>query len=324
MTVLEDAIAALQPGDAADVPDGQQSAFTEADLSWQSAFHHDDLHGLIHLMGKPANTNMAWKHQAYDIGANTWGVISSGQWNNPGHIFGATALDHETGDLLQVRGGAHKGSTADQYRRAGWWQHAAQAWGYTTSDILPVTLPMESHSSGAAWHPNLYGAGDGGLVWANPTRTYFWRKSTGVSESVAHGDIGRSPGVGVYWPHLDAVIVGGAFGKPLGMVVVGGIPVVMLLAVPPISTMARPLTYGEIFGSLHVSPSDPSKMQIIERSAGYRVFETSDGLDWQEVGQHAFQTTSPFAVCSLRGDLGAYWAVGRKGAAHYSKLWRPI
>lgn len=323
--LLEPACALLSPGESIAFLSGVQWAFSEADIAWQSAFYHDDLHGLVHLMGKPANQHGSWKHQIFNAATSRWTTVSSGMWDNPGHIFGGMTMDPSTGDVFQVRGGAHEGSSSDQHRRAGWWQYSTQVWSYTTADIHPPTLPLESHPSGAAYHPDLYGPGDGGLVWANPTRTCFWRKSANVSESVTHPDFGRSPGIGAYWPARNAVVYGGAFGNSLGMVEPngGGTPRVSALGPPPIPTMGRVLTFGEVFGSLHVNPNNPEQLVIIERSVPYRVFVSGDGANWREAGTHPFTTADPFVVCSLRGGLGAFWAIGRARNRHTSTLWKP-
>ena len=54
-TTLAQACSTLAVGSSVAFSGGAQSAFSEADLAWQTAFYHDDAHGFVHLMGKPAN-----------------------------------------------------------------------------------------------------------------------------------------------------------------------------------------------------------------------------------------------------------------------------
>src|SRR5690606_27998082 len=119
------------------------------------------------------------------ITENRWVVVAKGMWNNPGHIYGNTAFDQTTGDLYQIRGGANS-SANDHHLRAGWWKFATKDWGYTTTDIYGGSEGIVSHANGAAYHPNLYGPGDGGLIWETQFRTCFWRKSTGAVQNIGH------------------------------------------------------------------------------------------------------------------------------------------
>lgn len=319
---LAEACAALAPGQAADFPAGAQSAYSEADLAWQTAFYHDDQHGLIHLMGKPANADTSWKHQYYTVATGAWTVVSTGMWDNPGHIYGNMTIDPLTGDVYQVRGGADFSSGRDMYRRAGHWKYSTRAWGYTTNDIYSGAF--ESHANGVCFHPNLYGPGNGGLIWDTQQRMCFWRKDNGAVSEVSHGFLGEKEGIGEYWPARDKAIIGGADGGALALVSPngGGTPIVTAVARPPITTAGNSDSGSGGFGSLHVHPGNPDKLMIVERGGSRRVFTSTDGNSWSSAGTHPF-TQFPYVVCSLKGNLGALLAVGRSGSSHISKLWKP-
>ena len=107
---LAQACGSLSAGQSTDFSSAGQSAFNEADLAWQTAFFHDELHGLIHLMGKPANADDQWKHEYYTVATNKWTVVGTSMWDNPGHIYGNFTMDPLTGDVFQQR------STGDPVR----------------------------------------------------------------------------------------------------------------------------------------------------------------------------------------------------------------
>jgi hypothetical protein len=314
--------AALTPGASSSFNAGAQSAFSQADLEWQTAFYHDDLHGLVQLMGKPANADTSWKHQYYDTATGQWTVVSNGMWNNPGHIYGNLSIDWTTGDIFQQRstGGS------DHPRQAAWWKYATRSWGFAPPTSNIYSGAMETHANGLAFHPNLYGPGDGALIWNEQANIHFWRKSTNTVQTVgySYGSYGDKEGIGEYWPAKDIVVIGGSAGGANAVVAPngGGTPKVTNVGAPPISTAGHSDSGSGGFGSLHVHPLDPNRLIIIERGGSRRVFVSTDGDAWANAGTHPF-TRRPYVVCSLRGGLGCLWAIGRDSSGQISTLWKP-
>lgn len=319
---LAKACAAIAAGESANFALGGQTEFDNADLAWQTNFHHDDRHGLIHLMGKPANANRSWHHQQYNIADNKWTVVARGMWNNFGHIHGSFTIDHATGDLFQWRGGMDSARN-DHYRRAGWWKYETKMWGYVPVDIFDGTLA--SHPNGGAFHPNLYGNGDGGLILGQAAYTLFWRKRNDAVENIPHerNAYGPTMGVGVYWPAKDVALMGGSRGGALLQVSPNGgrTPTVRSLGVPPIGLAGDSHITGRNFGSLHVHPANPDKLLIVE-TIGPRAWTSTNGTDWTQIDNHPF-TEMPRVICSLRGGLGALWCIARSRQRHASVLWKP-
>lgn len=319
---LGDACAALGVGQSADFGAGAQSGFSQEDLEWQTAFYHDDLHGLIHLMGKPANADTSWKHQYYDTAAGKWTIVSNGMWNNPGHIYGNFTMDWMTGDVYQQRstGGS------DHPRQAAWWQYSKRAWGFAPPSGSIYSGAMETHANGVAFHPNLYGPGDGALIWNEQANIHFWRKSTNTVQTVsyAYGTYGSKEGVGEYWPALDIAVLGGADGGANAIVSPngGGTPKVTNVGRPPVDTAGHSDSGSGGFGSMHVHPGDPGRLLILERGGSHRVWTSTDGDTWKSAGSHPF-TRRPVVICSLRNGLGCLWAIGRDSSGQISTLWRP-
>jgi hypothetical protein len=322
-STLAQACASLGSNQSVEFPSGANTGFNEAEISWETAFYHDDVNGLCQLMAKPANADRAWSHAYYTLATGTWARGGSGMWDNSGHIYGNFTMDFTTGDVFVSR--ATQGSDAP--RRLRWYKRVQGNW----NSVAPVNQDiysgaMENHANGIGYHPNLYGPGDGGAIWNEQANVHFWRKSTDGRESVgyAYGTYGEKEGANCYHPGLNAVFVGGSNGGDLMRVTpnssAGGRPVVTNMGRPPISTGGHSHESGSNFGSLHVHPGNPSKLMIVE-TAGSRVYTSTNGSTWTQAGNHPFGKT-PRVVCSLRGGLGCLWAVGHNGSA-FSTLWKP-
>jgi hypothetical protein len=314
---LTQACASLSAGQSTDFSSGGQSAFNEADLAWQTSFHHDDLHGLVHLMGKPANADDQWKHEYYTLATNRWTVVGTSMWDNPGHIYGNFTMDPLTGDVFQQRSTGGR----DHPRQLAWWKFATKIWGFGPPSGEIYSGAMETHANGVAFHPNLYGPGDGGAVWNEQAIIHCWRKSTNAIQhlSYSYGATGEKESAAVYWPSQNKVIIGGANGSSLCSISPngGGTPILTMLSRPPITTGGHSHESNSNFGSLHVHPGNPSKLLIVE-TVGQRAYTSTNGTSWTQVSNHPF-TAEPRVVCSLRGGLGALWAI----APGYSRLWKP-
>jgi hypothetical protein len=325
---LAGSCSALSSGQSRDFSNGAQSSFSQADVEWESAFYHDDAHGLVHLMGKPANQDQGWKHQYFDVSTDRWTVVGSGMWDNPGHIYGNFTMDFATGDCYVTRGGADYPSGRDFARRARCWKYSQKGQGSGAwNNTAPVGADywiggdnsFVSHMNGVTYHPHLYGQNDGGLIVDSQFVTIFWRKSTDGVQRVSHsGDAyGDLEGAGVYWPARNIALVGGSHGHNLARVTPNGTgtPTVQNAGRPPISTGGH--GGGTGFGSLHVHPGNPQKLLLLE-TYGSRAFTTTDGSSWTQIGSHPFSFEGR-VLCSLRGGLGCMWAIG----ASRSVLWRP-
>lgn len=299
-----------------------QSAMNGAALAWQAAFYHDAVNGRIHLTGKPANADAAWSYQYYNIATDSWVSGGSLGWSHSGHIYGNFTMDYDTGDLYQGVGSYYLG--LHRYRLSSGWDVISDMFISGRNNEIP---------NGGAFHPNLFGAGQPGVVYDNELDHNFWNKTTGVVTHTAHGGqlYGKKEGEGVYWPAKDAVYVGSGDANSPGGTAGGYIakiapgPVVTQVAnKPPIRWHGGSHLDGSGLGSIHVHPGNPDKLLLLE-TAGSRAWTTTDMATWTQVGNHPF-TVAPRVLCSLRANLGCMWAVGRTdggGEIQYSALWRP-
>jgi hypothetical protein len=282
----------------------------QASYHWQTDGVYDAEHQLVHVMGKPANCNPCWYHAVYNITTDTWTPAVNLGWNSPGHIYGNLAYDPATGDLFQ--------SVA--YKKYYRYNKATNNWA-----PLPVNYngDMNSINNGIAWHPNLYGPGDGGLIIGDQFRLLFWRKSTNTVQDVYMGynTLGQNGCEAVYFAAIDKVINGGpnhALISPNG----GNLPDVEVVGAPPIKTGGYAPEYDLPYGVLTLHPGDSSKMLLLQRLGSRRVWETTDGDNWTRTSyNHPFDIASLVVVTIP--DHGVIWAIGNDMGDPFSKLWKP-
>ena len=307
-SALSIAASGLTPGQSATFTNG--TGMSEADFAWQAAGQYDALHQVVHMMGKPANADQSWQHASYNIATDTWTPTQNLGWSASGHIYGNFAMDPATGDLFQSIG---------NNKRIQRYDRASNTWTQLSVDIYAGSV--SSHLNGIAWHPNLYGTGDGGLVIQDENRTMFWRKSTNTMQDFYTGNIGDNAGQGVYFAAVDQVVVGqtaNVLVSPNG----GSLPLVVNVGAPPIKTGGLSTVYSLPYGTLMQHPGDPSKLMLLERRGGRRVWESVDGDNWTlATFTHPFDINE-YEIIPLP-DLGVLWAVGFNGSIAQSKLWRP-
>ena len=300
---LTQAFANLSSGQSASFPQGAETLLSTADYAWQTIFHHDALNGLIHLLGKPANEPALWKHRYYTIATNTWTTVSLGMFNNDGHIYGNSALDTTTGDLYLT--------TQDTLRK---WT-AAAGWTTPVADLHPS---LNSHKNGVAFHPNLFGTGQRGLmIQAVNIVIYYNPVTNGVTYSSVPLSTGDNAGAGIYFAAVNKTITGY---QNQSRVAPG--PTLVQGPSTPIWTRGYSTTQGAVFGALVQHPMNSAKMLLIERntdvSTARRYWSSTDGDNWTLVGTHPFLTTSVF--CSIVNN--GIWTLSNTGTP-YSFIWKP-
>lgn len=316
-SALAAAATALSAGESAAFPEGEESTFTTADFAWQSASYHDEIHGLVHIMGKPANNNPAWKHQYYDIVAETWTVVGTSLWDSPGHIYDNLGMDSETGDLYLMVG---------NQKRIKKWDYQAFAWTELPTDIYSGSL--NSTQNGLCIHPTLYGVGNKGIVEDDPGGLNFYDLANDSVEDVPHSPerLGANAACAQYLPGIEKVILGNKDGE---QALIGGnggaTPTVEFVGAPPIRAVADGLTAGRSFGTMHLHPSDSTRMLLLERTlnGARRVWQTTDGDNWTLKGySHPFPHDNGTIV--TLSQWGTLWFIGYDGSgARTTVLWKP-
>lgn len=338
-SALYTAAAALSAGDDAAFStslvyfDDGATTSEEASWEWQSHGLFDATRGYAHIFGKAASQDSTWSHRYFDVAANVWHDGGTNMWDNIGHIYGNIGLDSSTGDCYIARGGLD-GNSVDNYKRLRRWDFATKSWG---SNLVPVSQDIYASGlaqmgNGLAYHPDLFGSGDGGLVLDTDFRFCYWRKSTDAIFDTSHASqsqYGAQYGIGIYWADQNCIIVGGAGGKPLAKITPNGTstPNSTTFATPPISVEGN-TSAASNFGSLHVHPGDPTKLILVEARGSRRWYtcNSSGTFTRQDTtyGAHPFNFSGPYVVIPIAGQ-GAFWCLGFNGTTSttYSRLWKP-
>jgi hypothetical protein len=308
-SALAAACVALASGQSASFAPGLLHGLNEAQLEWQGRFLYDPVHNVVHLFGKQANDDNDWRQRTYDLATSTW-ANNDFDFNRPGHVYASVDIDPSNGDLYY-----NPGTTDNRllYR----WAYATAAWTLLTSDIGAGSV---NGPNGVAWHPNLYGIGDGGLVTRTAGAFLYYRKSNGAVQRITGTTQGTSP-QGCYFQAIDKVVLGRANHwtiAPNG----GSTPILTDVGAPPIQTMGTASQTN--CGVVLQHPGNPSKLILLEKTGTNRYWTSTDGDNWTLVGTHPFVTASgsPVTFCSLGDGLGCIWGIGSTNVLT-SVLWRP-
>jgi hypothetical protein len=156
-------------------------------IQWVNRFFYHHERRSAYLFGKyQNNVNNGQRHlMVYGANANSW-TSSSGfeiGGDEAGHIYESVAFDPATATLYTGRWNTnfiYRWTVGDALES---WTQVAEYGSHWAQTGAPVNRPM-------AWHPNLFGVGDGGLViWRNISQSVdmellTWRKRTGTFHSI--------------------------------------------------------------------------------------------------------------------------------------------
>jgi hypothetical protein len=319
-TVLALAIDALSPGQTADF--GQSPFIQNLDIQWCHHCNYDEDRKVFHYWSKHAQSQGGeWSYHRYDENADTWSqkrpLGSYGIW---GHTWGSNALDPATGDFYLH---AYSTETVDRISFAsGELDYSTSANSFIGANSSPL--------NGLAWHPNLFGPGDGGLVMGTRKDIRAWRKQfdTWHTTTITGGTYfnNDSSGGALYVPDIDTAFIGSGnegvlYSIPAGS---GG----------SMSTITKrgPTPEGrKVRGSdwnvsdtlrLVIDPRDTSRLMVLEVLSGERVWTSTDlGDTWTtDATTHGLGDCEPGRAmwhCATVGD--AVWGHGDAAA----KIWKP-
>lgn len=288
-TLLSITAAELGPGDSSTVLNGsglgssagQTAADTRQTIQWGNRFFYDHGRGIFIMAGKDASAGGGTGHRStsiYTASSDSW--ATSGRFHidgvETGHIYESPAYDPADGTLYINQWGTEHferwtvGSPLD----SGWTPTSSDPLGHWAQDAAPV-------NKAAAWHPNLFGAGDGGLVFPcnidqSPTmQVRAWRKLTdtyhGFSSTEHDSTSDTNSGSCVYVASGDYAIVTFGFGNtyriPAGSGGALGTPT--LLSNPPIICS---YTNSGARGMLFDDPAGVGGPYILEKCGTNRVW----------------------------------------------------
>ncbi|MCK6474480.1 MAG: hypothetical protein L6R28_22410 [Planctomycetes bacterium] len=244
-----------------------------------------------------------------------------------GHPFETHCLDFATGDY-------YFGNYSKVYcYRNNYAERSRTPWSFRTSGNGTGNHFFDDGARGGlAFHPDLFGPGDGGLVATIQNKFFAWRKSTDkwIFPLALTGEPGKPPSVKT--PQLlyimsQKAVYGGGGESPLLKVVPGNPPTVTLLGSTPKGTDGKPLqiygghSYGPVRGSLL---DDPEKKTffLYQRSASatskqphlwkYQPPSGTAAEQWLDLGVHPFnpgpgeEPDRSYIAATVYGE-GVFW-----------------
>jgi hypothetical protein len=280
-------------------------------VTWQTAtVYYDPARKYVHAVGKIASVT-GYEHYIYNEATNSWGSNTI-NLTNYGHMW-ATAFDPSAGEYYFLE-----------------WGKAIWCWRYVPGigwSKLPPT-PPEEYVGGLGWHPNLYGAGDGGLVIVGPLNSsWAWRKQTNIWSTIQTGQAscGYNGGSGAWDSVNNKLWVGtGNSGRSV-IVGVGSNGSIGSISTPPNPPL---LVYGggegDSTNKVIPHPGTAGKLLLLSSNDSRVWTSTNSGATWSSAGySHPFVIGNGQWTCGPIPAYGVVWGLSSPGRGSMSKLWKP-
>lgn len=322
LSTLAQAVASLSAGQSAlfNGTNGLSSSNTISGnvLTWQARAHYDEVRKQIYFVGKSAQSQGGFgRFMIYDEAADSWTADLPSFLDGAvlGHVYDAHTYDWATGDVYFPQYGTKL------VRK--WTQGSAlTSWNLDAASnfTFASTFNGGTGEHAAAWHPNLYGTGDGGLVImgqvnAGTATIFAWRKSTNTWASLgttpASGTIDRA--TALYCRGLNAVIL--TTGSQLSAFRVDAGPTLTRIDDTPV-LFGFP-NVGSVGGVVVDSPFEDATVYALEKhTTGRRVWKLTGSTSWtlQSGVAHTFVSNDSAAINWVAAPLyGLQSAGGRRG-----------
>lgn len=314
---------ALAAGSSYDGLASEGGTLDNFDLAWHTTGHYDAIRQIIHIMGKPHGCTTCWQHRIYDIATDSWSTVSTTAIVGEGHIYGNSTINPQTGELYLVR----PQDVGNPYR----YDPDTQTWSSMGINMVPSVLSGTQFltPNGLAYHPELYGPGDGGLILSVEDGHSTWRESNGaIVETLDGSNTATNAGIGEYFRYRRSTIVG--YGTDAGPLAIhgpgsgGSAGTVSYGGTPPVALAGQ----GSGGALLIQHPYDFTRMLVLERDqggSGNGVWWTRDASTFTaEVFTHPFNSADEYVVVSIP-DHGVLFAVGAdpNTGNNYTRIWKP-
>lgn len=264
------------------------SSSNRFDISWCSVLSYYDANRKeIQYMGKSQSSQSGlYCHYVYSEADESWRATGTNLGSGTGHVYTA-AFDPVNGEFFFHNWAA---SSVRRYDRAD------DSWTDTPSN---GNLPGGNDwTAGMVYHPNLFGSGDGGLIFCPTfdTDAQAWRRSnnTWYTLSNCSAQNGTSNGAqGIYIPGLDAAMIAGFSGSAYRIDAGSGGSIGSATALGDPGTPNIGWSSGPSSGSgkAVIDPNNSSRVLVLEFGGSSRVWASTDaGDNWSEVGNHPFMS----------------------------------
>jgi hypothetical protein len=339
-SALAEAAAGLLPGQIVNFEAGWNDKLrlgSTGDIQWcTSVIFHDPVRQQAQMMGKPASgQSLDFAHFIYDEISSQWTrtTLENLSGTNPnGHMWGQ-CYDWHTGNYWHH---------IQNLQRLYYYDHAVGRFRQTP-DYENILQPSGAQSTGGmAYHPNLFGKGDGGILINDTNYINAWRKSNSTWYSIFTKGTGhpafaaRGGGDSAYIESIDSVVFGTGHdrsGSVLPMVRVGGgangNPGRVEFVAPPPNNV-RSIGSGATAGRMVIDPNNPDRLLYLAVDSTHRVFESVDfGDSWKDANQtHPFIAEmsggETFWTCGAVPAYGVLWGMCGESSGISSILWKPV
>jgi hypothetical protein len=332
-TKLDELAASLAPGQSStSLGDSGMSSLARYTIQWSNRFHVDVAHGRAHLLGKNASSQGSERsNNLYNIASNQWTSSVFGG-DETGHVYESIGYDPARGELYtgQWNGGRTLKRWALNNPLSSWSDPATSNF---SDSINTSTQPA------VCWHPNLFGAGDGGiLALKNEGSTsgvvIAWRRSTNTWHTIAGTSFSGMSGSYIANGSIEYIaagnyciatfppgqggktfrINGGSGGNPGAATQIANVPI-----------HCGYVGQGNV-GMLFDDPAGRDTAYILEKGGSNRVWKYSGGGWVLKSYKHPFPAGVPTSECrwvaaTCRG-LGVFWSQAQATNTP-SMLWRP-
>lgn len=309
-------------------------------ISWQAATGFwDTKNQEFQFMAKMQGGGAA-QHWIYSEERNEWRATLEPILKQPGHIW-ARSFDYETGDYYFMDG-ISSSSFLRVMRRSieGGEGMVNDPWKETKKSEIKIRL---SNEPDIGYHPNLFGKGDGGIVYWDAGQISVWRKKTDTWEVLMkcrygsdYHNTGR--GAGQYLPGYDLLVLGTGK-KGNFMIFEAGSSGQVFSREPKLEKSPIKVVGGTNdhlpWAKLVVHPGDDKTLLLLGPGPDFKVWSNDKGgaeSGWiEETWSHPF---TPENLPMTGGDWGAWtcgsvfthgviWGLAYDGKITKSILWKP-
>lgn len=331
-SALEQAANSLSAGQNASLDDTGLVHEASYAIQWLNRFFYDEQRRRAYLLGKKegGGSNTYWLMR-YEESTNSWTYAGSG--NESGHVYESIGFDPATAELYTgIWNGDRLKKIAPNVSLTAWTTAATSAASSAFTGSVQTAL---------AWHPNLFGSGDGGVValsgGGSTGKVVAWRKSTNTWLDVAGTTWSSTDGNGAAYTGAVLYVSGGDFciatspaskgGKTFRISAGSGGTVG---AATQVANVPVPCTYsngyGQVVGMLMDDPSGGATPYILEKGGSNRVWKYSAGNWAAKSYEHPFPNGASdgsytWAVAACH-PLGVFWCRSAASSTP-SRLWRP-
>jgi hypothetical protein len=330
---LTEIAASLAPGQSStSLNDSGMSSSARYTIQWCNRFHVDAQKGRAHLLGKNASSQGSERsNNLYDMSSNKWTSAMFGG-DETGHVYESIAYDPARGEVYtgQWSGGRTLKRWTLNNSLSSWTDPATASFSDSINSSTQPSL---------CWHPNLFGAGDGGVLalrndGSSTGQVIAWRRSSNTWHEIAGTSSGGMSGSYISNGAIE-YIAGGDYaiasfppdqgGKTYRIERGSGGKLGAATQIPDVPIHCGYTGQGNV-GMLFDDPAGNDRAYILEKGGSNRVWKYGGGTWSLQSYKHPFPDGSAtsegrWVVATCR-SLGVFWGIAQ-AAGTPSRIWRP-